>query len=200
MAIPHEKLASCDPVWAQLRNEAQAMADDEPALAGFVHATILKHDRLENALSYHLARKLGGEDLDPLLARETFEEALNHDPAIGEAIRADLSAVLDRDPACHSFVEAFLYYKGFHALESYRIGLWLWRQNRKALALFFPQEPGQGIGKARRYGFALVQLAGNLPLDVGNVLAVLGLAHGRPLNGLPIPVGNPVSARPPLMG
>ena len=52
------------------------MAAEEPALAGFIHATILKHDRLENALSYHLARKLGGGDLDPLLARETFEEAL----------------------------------------------------------------------------------------------------------------------------
>jgi serine O-acetyltransferase len=137
MAILREKLTSFDPVWSQLRDEAQAMADGEPALAGFIHATVLKHDRLENALSYHLARKLGGEDLDPLLARETFEEALGNDPGIGEAIRADLSAVLDRDPACKSFVEAFLYYKGFHALESYRIGHWLWRQNRKALALFF---------------------------------------------------------------
>jgi serine O-acetyltransferase len=137
MTILREKLTSFDPVWSQLRGEAQAMADGEPALAGFIHATILKHDRLENALSYHLARKLGGEDLDPLLARETFEEALGDDPGIGEAIRADLSAVLDRDPACKSFVEAFLYYKGFHALESYRIGHWLWRQNRKALALFF---------------------------------------------------------------
>src|ERR1700722_2007204 len=137
MAILREKLTSFDPVWAQLRDEAQAMADGEPALAGFIHATVLKHDRLENALSYHLARKLGGEDLDPLLARETFEEALGDDPGIGEAIRADLSAVLDRDPACKSFVEAFLYYKGFHALESYRIGHWLWRENRKGLALFF---------------------------------------------------------------
>src|SRR5665213_685612 len=137
MAILREKLTSFDPVWSQLRGEAQAMADGEPALAGFIHATILKHGRLENALSYHLARKLGGEDLGPLLARETFEEALGNDPGIGEAIRADLSAVLDRDPACKSFVEAVLYYKGFHALESYRIGHWLWRQNRKALALFF---------------------------------------------------------------
>ena len=99
MTILREKLTSFDPVWAQLRDEAQAMADGEPALAGFIHATVLKHDRLENALSYHLARKLGGEDLDPLLARETFEEALGNDPGIGEAIRADLSAVLDRDPA-----------------------------------------------------------------------------------------------------
>ena len=118
MAVPYEKLTSFDPVWAQLRGEAQEMADKEPALAGFIQATVLKHDRLENAISCHLARKLGGEDLDPLLARETFDEALNDDPAIGEAIRADLAAVLDRDPACHSFAEAFLYYKGLHALES----------------------------------------------------------------------------------
>src|ERR1019366_7539008 len=67
MAITREKLASCDPVWAQLRAEAETMALGEPALAGFIHATILKHDRLENALSYHLARKLGGGDIDPLL-------------------------------------------------------------------------------------------------------------------------------------
>ncbi len=137
MAITREKLASVDPVWAQLRAEAETMAAGEPALAGFIHATILKHDRLENALSYHLARKLGGGDLDPLLARETFEEALADDAGIGEAIRADLSAVFDRDPACHSLVEAFLYYKGFHALESYRVGHWLWRHDRHALALFF---------------------------------------------------------------
>ena len=137
MAITREKIASVDPVWAQLRAEAEAMAAQEPALAGFIHGTILKHDRLESALSYLLARKLGGGDIDPLLARETFEEALTGDAGIGEAIRADLSAVFERDPACHSFVEAFLYYKGFHALECYRIGHWLWRQNRHALALFF---------------------------------------------------------------
>ena len=43
MAILREKLTSFDPVWAQLRDEAQAMADGEPALAGFIHATVLKH-------------------------------------------------------------------------------------------------------------------------------------------------------------
>jgi serine O-acetyltransferase len=137
MPIAREKLATLDPVWAQLRTEAETMAAQEPTLASFIHATILKHDRLESALSFLLARKLGGGDIDPLLARETFEEALGADSGIGEAIRADLSAVFERDPACHSLVEAFLYYKGFHALESYRVGHWLWGQNRHALALFF---------------------------------------------------------------
>jgi serine O-acetyltransferase len=143
MAITREKLASCDPVWERLRAEAEGMAEREPALAGFIHATVLNHDRLEHALSYHMARKLGGEDLSPLAVRETFEQAIAADPKIGEALRADLSAVLDRDPACHSFAEAFLNYKGFHALECYRIAHWLWRQGRTAMALFFQSRISQ---------------------------------------------------------
>jgi serine O-acetyltransferase len=143
MASTREKLASCDPVWERLRAEAESLAEREPALAGFVHATVLKHDRLEHALSYHMAKKLGGEDLSPLAVRETFEEAIAADPEIGAAMRADLSAVLDRDPACHSFVEAFLFYKGFHSLECYRIAHWLWRHDRKAMALFFQSRISQ---------------------------------------------------------
>src|ERR1700761_2536715 len=105
MAITREKLASCDPVWERLRAEAEAIAERELALAGFVHASILKHDRLEDALAYHMARKLGSEALGPLTVHERFEEAIAADPEIGAAVRADLSAVLDRDPACHSFAE-----------------------------------------------------------------------------------------------
>jgi serine O-acetyltransferase len=143
MAVTRERLASCDPVWERLRSEAENMAEREPALAGFVHATVLNHERLEHALSYHMARKLGGEDLSPLAVRETFDEAIAEDPQIGIALRADLSAVLDRDPACHSFAEAFLYYKGFHALQSYRIANWLWRRGRHAMALFFQSRISQ---------------------------------------------------------
>ena len=143
MAITREKLASCDPVWEQLRREAEAMADREPALAGFIHAAILKHDRLENALSNHMAQKLGGEHFSPLMVLETFADAIAADPEIGAAFRADLSAVLDRDPACHSFAEAFLFYKGFHALQSWRIAHWLWNQGRGAMALFFQSRISQ---------------------------------------------------------
>ena len=143
MATPREKLASCDPVWEQLRREAEAMTEREPALAGFIHAAILKHERLENALAYHLAKRLGGDDLSPLMVHETFEAAIKSDPEIGTAFRADLAAVLDRDPACHSFVEAFLFYKGFHALQCWRIAHWLWREGRTAMALFFQSRISQ---------------------------------------------------------
>ena len=132
-----EKVASCDPIWTALRAQAEQVAESEPELSSFAHATILRHDRLEEALSYHLARKIGGEDLSPMQIREIFEDAFTADPSIGEAVRADLSAVYERDPACHSYVQAFLFFKGFHSLESHRIAHWLWRSGRQWMAYFF---------------------------------------------------------------
>jgi serine O-acetyltransferase len=141
MASPREKVSAVDPIWTALRQQAEAMAGREPALAGFVHATILQHDRLEQALSYHLARKLGGEDLSPLAIREMFDDV--SDEELGQAVRADLSAVFERDPACHSYLDAFLFYKGFHALECYRVSHWLWNEGRKAMALFLQSRISQ---------------------------------------------------------
>src|ERR1700761_1906358 len=141
MPTPREKVSSVDPIWTAMRQQAEAMAGREPTLAGFVHATILQHDRLEQALSYHLARKLGGEDLSPLAIREMFDQAV--DAHFGQAVRADLSAVFERDPACHSYLDAFLFYKGFHALESFRVAHWMWREGRKAMALFLQSRISQ---------------------------------------------------------
>jgi serine O-acetyltransferase len=132
-----ETVVTCDPIWSRLQIEAEDLAHSEPALASLAHATILKHTRLEDALSYHLAKKLGGEDVSPMLVREIFTEAFAADPAIGEAVRADLQATFERDPACHSYVQAFLFFKGFHALECHRIAHWLWSKGRKPMALFF---------------------------------------------------------------
>jgi serine O-acetyltransferase len=137
MSVAAEKLARHDPIWATLRAEAAKLADSEPALASFVHAVVLKHERLEDALSYHLANKVGCDDLSPMLVREIFQEAFAATPEIGAAVRADLSAVFERDPACHTYVQALLFFKGFHALQCYRIAHWLWTKGRKPMALFF---------------------------------------------------------------
>ena len=136
MSAPAEKLDLCDPIWIALRSQAEELARDEPSLASFVHVTILNHERLEDALSYHLAKKIGGEDLNTMLAREIFDEALAASPEIGEAVRADLSAVFERDPACHRYIDAFLFYKGFLAIQCHRVAHWLWSEARTPLALF----------------------------------------------------------------
>ena len=135
--LPQDRLASCDPIWSALRTQAEQLAVSEPELSSFAHATILKHERLEQALSYHLAKKVGSEDLSPMQVREIFEDAFAADSSIGQAVRADLSAVYERDPACHSYVQAFLFFKGFHALQCHRIAHWLWRNKRTWMAYFF---------------------------------------------------------------
>jgi serine O-acetyltransferase len=146
MAVTHAKLATCDPVWHALREQAEVMAEREPALASFVHATVLKHDRLESALSYHLAKKIGSDDLSPMMTREIFDEAMEADPGIGDALRADLSAVFERDPACKAHLEAFLFYKGLHALETHRVAHWLWHQGREAMARYFQSRVSELFG------------------------------------------------------
>src|ERR1041385_8361649 len=189
MAVTRERVATCDPIWSALREQAEALAQREPALASFAHATVLKHERLESALSYHLAKKIGGEDLSPMMTREIFDEALAADPTMGEAVRADLSAVFERDPACHAHVEAFLFYKGFHALESYRIANWLWQSGRHAMALYFQSRIselfGVDIHPAARLGKGLMidHATGVVIGETAVVEDDVSMLHGVTLGG-----------------
>lgn len=123
-----------DRIWNAICREAESEADREAILAGFLHATILKHKTLEDSLSLHLAAKLSTESLPSMLVRELIGEMLGSDPSIGESVRADLQAVVDRDPASHGYLIPFLYFKGFHALQSYRLAHELWNQERHVLA------------------------------------------------------------------
>ncbi|MEE8060036.1 MAG: serine O-acetyltransferase [Pseudomonadales bacterium] len=129
--------AENDPIWQSIREETKLAVSKEPVLASFLHSTILNHDSLECALSFHLAHKLDSPTASALLVREVIEQALSSDPSIGKAIRCDLHAVRERDSASCSYSTPFLYFKGFHALQAYRVAHWLWQNDRQALALFF---------------------------------------------------------------
>jgi serine O-acetyltransferase len=127
-----------DPVWESICAAAGRNAAIEPLLAGLLHGTILDHDSLESSLSFHLANKLAGTggmytitvmDLTGLMA-----QAMDDDASIGVALRADLQAFVDRDPACPGYLTPLLYAKGFHALQTHRTAHWLWTQGRKSLA------------------------------------------------------------------
>jgi serine O-acetyltransferase len=125
-----------DGLWEAIRVHTRKQAETEPVLASFLYSTILNHDSLEAALSFHLANKLDSPALPAMLIREVIEEAMKHDGAIIDAVRADLMAVNERDSACCSLVTPLLYFKGFHALQAYRVAHWLWKQGRHSLALF----------------------------------------------------------------
>jgi serine O-acetyltransferase len=128
--------AALDPLWQTIREEVATDVEREPVLASFLHATVLNHKSLEDALAFLLAGKLECSVLPAMLVRELIADAVEADGTIGQSIRADIRATRDRDPAAKRFSEPFLYFKGFHALQAHRVAHWLWHQGREALALF----------------------------------------------------------------
>jgi serine O-acetyltransferase len=146
MQTPRTKLAEIDPVWNRISAEAEAAVASEPLLGGMVHAGILHHRTLESALAFRMACKLASADMSDQLLREIIDTAYDSDPSLAEAARADLVAVYERDPACHRLMQPLLYFKGFQALQSYRIGHWLWRDGRHDLAYYFQMRVSEIFG------------------------------------------------------
>ena len=129
-------LDKVDPVWARIRHEAEEVVRREPELATFIYSTILHHDTLEAAVVHRVSQRLDHPDISAELIRKAYEAALESEPAIGTAFRADLVATLERDPASHRCMEPLLYFKGFHAIQTHRLSHWLWGKERKDLAYY----------------------------------------------------------------
>ncbi|CAG9466792.1 unnamed protein product [Pedinophyceae sp. YPF-701] len=122
-------------MWQEIRREAEEASIDEPALASFLHSSIMAHSSLERAVSFVLANKLGNQTLMPVQLLSVFCEVLEQDPNIIDSIRADLQAVMDRDPACEAYIQILLFFKGFQAVTAHRIAHHLWETDRRPLAL-----------------------------------------------------------------
>jgi serine O-acetyltransferase len=134
------RLETCDPIWTSLRAEAEAAIAAEPALGGFIFATVLSHDHLERAVMHRLAQRLNHSDVDAGLIGRTFEDVIATSPELGLAFRADLAAVFDRDPACSRYIEPLLFFKGFHALVTHRFAHELWRAGRRDFAFYLQSQ------------------------------------------------------------
>lgn len=146
MAQHHAHLSQVDPVWDRICREAQQAMADEPLLSGIVHGAVLHHKSLEAALAYRLAQKLASAEMAEQVLREIADEAYAADPSLGAAARADIVAVFERDPACQRFLQPLLYFKGFQAVQCYRVGHWLWEQGRKDMAYFIQMRVSEVFG------------------------------------------------------
>lgn len=146
MAEHQRKPRPLDPVWDRIQEDAKAAIASEPLMGGMIHTTVLHHNSLESALSYRIAMKLASDEMPSQIVRELADAAYTADPSLGDAARADLVAVYERDPACHSLLQPLLFFKGFQAIQAYRIGHWLWRNDRKDLAYFFQARVSEVFG------------------------------------------------------
>lgn len=133
-------IAAAGSLWQAMRREVHARAEFEPIMSSFFHATVLNHETIEGSLSFLLASKLDSPVVSSMAIREIIEEAYGQEPSIIRAAEIDIKATRERDPACNSYSTPFLFYKGFHALQAYRVAHWLWGQSRHSLAFYFQNQ------------------------------------------------------------
>ncbi|MGI9326111.1 MAG: serine O-acetyltransferase [Pseudomonadales bacterium] len=133
-------------LWPKLLEEAERKAQEEPILGSYFYATILNHGSFAAGLSFRLASKLDNPMIPTMLIRDVVSEAMTAEPAILDAAKIDILSIYSRDPACEDLSTPFLFYKGFHALQTHRIAHWLWHQGRRTLACFFQNQISVTLG------------------------------------------------------
>ncbi|AML52403.1 MULTISPECIES: serine O-acetyltransferase [Falsihalocynthiibacter] len=146
MAKAQKNISEIDPVWSRICHEAEEAVRDEPLMGGMLHGSLLHHASLEGALAYRLSLKLASPEMSEQILREIADQAYADDPSLIEAARADLVAVNERDPACNRYIQPILYFKGFQAMQAYRIGHWLWKKERFDMAFFLQMRISEAFG------------------------------------------------------
>ena len=141
-ALPDARAALCeicagdDALWRHLRDEASAAMTLEPALAGLLTGAVLNCESFGQAIVRRIAARLGAPVVPAETIADAYFRAIAAEPALVAAFRADLTAIVERDPACARLLEPFLHFKGFHAIEAHRLAHWLWQNGRRELALY----------------------------------------------------------------
>ncbi|KAI3825827.1 hypothetical protein L1987_07491 [Smallanthus sonchifolius] len=178
-----------DDVWLIMKDEARSDADQEPILSNYYFTSILSHHTIESALSHHLSTKLCDSNLPSATLNNLFMEVFTCDQEVVKAVKDDLKAVKERDPACVSYVHCFLHFKGFLACQAYRASHKLWLQNRKNLALLIQNRvsevfaldihPGAKMGSGLLFDHATGVVVGETAV-VGDNVSIL---HNVTLGG-----------------
>ena len=146
-----------DGLWLKIQEEALHDLEQEPILFKYYYSSILSHVSLESALASHLAMKLSNAHIASDALMEVFLGVFCEDHEVRRAIRDDLKAVREQDPACISYVHCLLNFKGFLACQAHRVAHKLWSQGRAVTALLIQSRisevfavdihPGAKIGR-----------------------------------------------------
>jgi len=132
--IPHRILSSGH-LWLSIRREAEKIVAVDPIFGRSLLAAILGHSDLESAVSHQIGQRLGKSAEDRQQFARVAAEAFRASPGLVDAASRDLQWIVIHDPASAGLVPAFLNFKGYTALQAWRVSNWLWRQNRSDFAL-----------------------------------------------------------------
>jgi serine O-acetyltransferase len=185
-----------------LCKEATALVKTEPLSKSILEEQILSRDSFAEILAVTLACQLAGEVIKRSELEVLFLKAYQKYPSLISDALYDLEAVVNRDPACKSYLEPLLFFKGFQAIQAYRTAHVLWAENRtfpaKMLQSIISRKFSVDIHPAAKMGHGiLMDHATNVVIGetarVGNDVSFL---HGVTLGG----TGNETGDRHPKIG
>lgn len=192
-------------IWDTIRRQGEDIARREVLLKKLIEETILQHNCFGDALAYRLATKLGGMIVSPTTWINVFREAMSMSRELGDEYDIEKLAMEDmiacdvRDPACRTAVQAFLFFKGYKAIQSHRYAHILWIKKRHDLSYLIQARCAEVFGVDIHPGAIL---GGGLMVDhasgvVIGETAVIGrncsILHGVTLGG----TGNQLGDRHP---
>lgn len=182
-------LQPVDPIWRAVRDEATEAVARDPLLSAFLYSTIINQETLEDAVIHRIAERLDHPDVGADLIRQTFKAMMAEVGDWASAVRVDIQAYYDRDPACDRFFMPILHFKGFHAIQTHRLAHWLWGQGRRDFALYLQSRsssvfqtdihPASRIGK----GIFIDHATGLVVGETAVIEDDVSILHGVTLGG-----------------
>jgi serine O-acetyltransferase len=123
-------------MWASIKQDAQAKARDYPLLAVWLEDQVLRHADLAAAIQALMAADLADGHVPATELAAMIAGVMTRNRDIVVAAARDLQAFVSRDPACEGYLSVLLNYKGFRALQWYRVAHALWAEGSRAIARY----------------------------------------------------------------
>ncbi len=122
-------------VWRAIRREAESALARDPMFGASLSAAILDHSDLGSAVAHQIGGRLGRRAVDRQLFARVAREAFAEAPDLVDAASRDLQSIAIHDPATTALLPPLLNFKGYVALQAWRVSNRLWGQGRTDLAL-----------------------------------------------------------------
>jgi len=145
MDMVPDGVSSRGDLWVSIRREAEAALARDPIFGRSLSTSILDHPHLGAAVSHQIGQRLGKSTRDrhqfERIANEAFAASLD----LVDAASRDLDGIVLHDPASTGPLPVLLNFKGYVALQIWRVSNWLWRCNRRDLALLLQSESSDSL-------------------------------------------------------
>jgi serine O-acetyltransferase len=123
-------------IWAAILAEANRVADSDSVFGLSFRRPVFDQRGFCDALAFQMGSRLAAEDGERERIRRIARDSFREDSTLAAAAALDLKAVLDRDPAAPGALTVLLHYKGYIALQAWRVSHRIWSERRYDLALF----------------------------------------------------------------